>query len=72
MATSNPLDRDTSQLIYLMGNEKVFWLPTQICTETGKRFILLDDIKKAFVGVKYPQGPQNGTAVFMIDNNGDL
>ncbi|KAG0028984.1 hypothetical protein BGZ82_008167 [Podila clonocystis] len=72
MATSNLVDRDTSQEIHLMGNEKVFWLPTQICPETGERFILLDDVKKAFVGVKYPQGPQDGTSVFMIDNNGDL
>jgi len=52
-------------------------LPTYVCPETSKRYILWDDIQSTFADVVFLRRPGNSDRVsnkilFMIDQNGEL
>jgi len=55
----------------------LFSLPTHVCPETGKRFILWDDIQSTFADMIFLRRPGDSDSVpnmilFMIDQDGEL
>lgn len=46
--------------------------PTQVCSKTGKRYVLWSDIEQAFGIACYLETIYGGRVLFMINDNGEL
>lgn len=47
-------------------------LPTQICPETGQRYVLWTDVQQIFKGADHLQRQNKDTVLFLINNDGKL
>lgn len=47
-------------------------LPTHICTETGDRYFLWNDVQHAFSGILHLEIAFNKKGLFMVDSTGQM